>query len=167
MEADTGTLKVGAAAGVLLAGFFIAGFAASDLLSTPTGKVSASPHDHPGNGTGEMTVSNSTRQKALQKATDYLRAGPFSYPFTYNITTKSVNVDRRLGAVFYNWTISYVVEANPFKSPIYKVPGNRTRTTKTLTLYVSRNGDFLFQSPPIEIRTRQGSPTGGTVYSGP
>lgn len=157
MDADDAVLRSGVIVAVLLAGFFLAGFAANTLMtgsaaaSTPTGKTVAD-HPHP----DESSVATVSHDAAAQNAIEKLRTGPFSYPFTYNLSVVSVNNDTRIpGTTFYETTISYVVEPNPFKGQLYSVPANKTRTTKTLTVYVSQDGKFLFQNAPISTEVQQ------------
>ncbi|MDY6768791.1 MAG: hypothetical protein SVW02_01650 [Candidatus Nanohaloarchaea archaeon] len=160
MDAERDTVRTAALMGVLFAGFFIGGFAFHSVTapSTPTGNVAADhPHDEP------AAVSP---QAAADKAMQKLASGPLSYPFTYNISTVSVENDTRIpGTTFYKTTVSYVVEPNPFKSSLYTVPKNQTSTTKTLTVYVSQDGKFLFQNAPIStaVQQQQQGPDGGVL----
>lgn len=148
MDVDAEVAKTGALAGVLLAAFFVAGFTAHSVVapSTPTAMAGAS---------GEQA----SQQEALQKAQDFLTSdqGPFRFPFTYNVTTAEVTSDTRVpGTTFYNWTVAYTVEPVSGvlgENPLYSVPEGRNSTVKTLNLYVSRDGGFIFRNPPI--------PTGG------
>ena len=134
--------------GLLMSVFFIVGFMTGSVLTS-------------GNmiDTGDQDGQSSTdvsQEEAIQKGVSSLESGPMSYPFTYNLSTVSVNEHEIGGTSFYNWTVSYTVESNPLQGPIYSVPGNATSTEKTLTLYLSRDGEYLFQSPPIRTTGRQG-----------
>jgi hypothetical protein len=157
VEASDKALKAAGAIGLGLSVFFATGFVAGTSLAP--GTASAEQPEEPETAQPEAGEEDEgtdvTQEEAIQKGVSALESGPLSYPFTYNLSTESVNRDELGGTYFYNWTVSYVVDANPFDGPIYSVPGNSTSTEKTLTLYVSRDGDHMFQSPPIETTARR------------
>lgn len=159
MDLDQENLKVGLLFAVFLTIFFVVGFYLGGGTFVNKKTIDSSAKN-------QSEGSEVTQEEAIGKAKDYLKAGPFSYPFTYNLTTVSVNEHEVGDGTFYNWTISYTVEANPLQSPIYTVPGNRTKTTKKLTVYVSSDGKYLFQSPPIRTKIPERT-TSGSVYQGP
>lgn len=142
MEFEREMVATASAVGILMAFFFASGFVTSEILDQSNDEVK--PETTP-----EPEVS---QDEAISGAKSYLESGPFSYPFAYNLSTSSVEEVEFGGGSFYNWTLSYTVEANPLNSPIYSVPGNQTKAEKDLNLYVSRDGRYLFQSGPIEIK---------------
>jgi hypothetical protein len=144
MDLGENELKITGGFGLLMAVFFVTGFMAGNTLNTGSNVANQNQQG-----------TEVTQEEALQKGVSSLESGPMSYPFTYNLSTVSVNEHEISGTSFYNWTVSYTVEANPLQGPIYSVPRNATSTEKTLTLYLSRDGEYLFQSPPVRT-TRQG-----------
>lgn len=157
MELDSDKILPVAALGALLAVFFVGGFLVNDFLGV-------GQQTQIGNQTQQAEEEGKTlsQQQALEKVKNYLVSGPLSYPFTYNLTTVSVSKDKRLEGTdyLYNWTISYTVEANPFDSGIYYVPPNQTKTTQTMTLYVTKNGNYFFASVPYETEIQRRAPSG-------
>ena len=149
MDLGENELKIAGGFGLLMAVFFITGFVAGNTLDTE----SNGPEQENQKLQQDSDVS---QEEAIQKGVSSLQSGPMSYPFTYNLSTVSVNEHEIGGTSFYNWTVSYTVESNPLQGPIYSVPGNATSTEKTLTLYLSRDGEYLFQSPPVRTTGRQG-----------
>lgn len=93
-----------------------------------------------------------TQSQAISSAKTYLKSGPLSYPFTYNLTTVSLEQTEIGGATFYNWTVSFTVEPNPLNPPLYQVPANQSRAQKHITVFVSNDGKYMFQSPPIKLQ---------------
>ncbi|MFB6294266.1 MAG: hypothetical protein ABEI97_00755 [Candidatus Nanohaloarchaea archaeon] len=161
MELDGNALQTSAFVAVLLAGFFVAGFLTSSVVapSTPTGDAVA---DHPHED--EEQPAAISPEAAADKAMQKLASGPLSYPFTYNLTVESITNDTRIpGTTFYSTTFSYVVEPNPFQGQIYSVPANQTSTTKTLTVYVSQDGEFMFQNEPIPTKVQQRQAPSGVL----
>lgn len=149
MNLERDDLKIAGGFGLLMAVFFVTGFVAGNTLNAGSGSPEKTDQNM-------KQVTDVTQEEAIQKGVSALESGPLSYPFTYNISTVSVNEHELGGTYFYNWTVSYTVDSNPFQGPIYTVPGNATSTEKTLTLYLSRDGEYMFQSPPIRTTGRQG-----------
>lgn len=125
--------------GLFLAVFFLVGFGAGSIL-TQTSKDSV-----------KKPSSKVSMEKAVSNGEKYLTQGPLSYPFTYNLTTRNIEEVEIGNTKMYNWTVSYVVEANPFQGPTYNVPGNQTKATKTMNLYITTDGQYIFPSQPIQI----------------
>ena len=127
------------AVGTLLTAFFLLGLATGTFLQDDSGNAAeASP---------DMVDS----ETAVSNGESYLKNGPLSYPFTYNLSTEKVEKIELGSTRMYNWTVSYTVEANPFEGPTYAVPGNQTETRKTLSIYITGDGGYVFPSEPIKI----------------
>lgn len=151
MDAGDWDFSKAAVPAALLAVFFVAGFLAG---GGSTGQAQAT--------SVQQDTVDVTRAEAVDKAVKKLEAGPLSYPFTYNVSVASVTNDTRIpGTTFYNVTLSFVVEPNPFQSPLYTVPGNQSTATKSLTVYVSEDGKLMFQSPPITTEVSRRGPVVG------
>lgn len=137
---DTGEIPVKQLSfGLFLAVFFLAGFGAGSIL---TQNNTEAPE------TSTETVSE---DEAVSNGENYLNQGPLSYPFTYNLSTESIQKVEIGNTEMYNWTVSYTVEANPFSGPTYSLPGNQTSAQKSLNLYITTDGTHVFPSQPIRI----------------
>lgn len=128
--------------GVLLAAFFVAGFLSAGMLQNVGQSKPAETGD------GSFKVS---QQTAVSNAENYVRKGPLSYPFTYNLSTVSIEKAEVGGNNFYNWTFSYTVEANPLQGSTYQIPGNQTKAQKQMNIYISPDGTNIFPSEPIKL----------------
>jgi hypothetical protein len=133
--------------GIAFTAFFITGFLTATTIQTPEKKNTPPP---------QTTESQENRfqvsqQEAVSNAETYLRNGPLSYPFTYNISTTSIEETEVGGNNFYNWTFTYTVEANPLQGTTYQIPGNQTKTQKQMNIYISPDGTSIFPSQPIKL----------------
>lgn len=154
----------GAVIGAFLAVFFVVGFFTNNYMvdESPTGKVIT-------NKTGEETeIKEKTigKEEVADKVMNYLKSGPLSYPFVKDLSISSIHKDRAGEDLFYNLTLEFSVESNPFNNGIYYVPEDKDEQAKRLTLYVSKTGDYFFTSSPVstEVQTQKKS---GPVYQGP
>ena len=142
--------------GGLLSLFFISGFFAGNLLNSYLQLPSSEEKKNALNKTG-ISKTSVSRQEALNKVKEYLQQGPFRYPFVKNVSTLSVQKDERLGEnnLFYNWTLEFVVERNPFNRGIYRVPENQTSATNKMTLFVSQDGEYFFPTAPTSTEIKK------------
>jgi hypothetical protein len=128
--------------GVVLAAFFMAGFLSAGMLQNVGQSKQAE--------TGEDRFKVS-KQTAVSNAENYVRKGPLSYPFTYNLSTVSIEKAKVGGNNFYNWTFTYTVEANPLRGSTYQIPENQTKAQKQMNIYISPDGTTIFPSQPIKL----------------
>lgn len=138
----------GTVTGLLFGLFFIAGFLVSGLL-VPTGQSQPTEDDGP---SSTDDTSFSSQSEALRQAEGFLESQFGNLPFIRNITTVSVNQDRRIEGTeyFYNWTVALTVEPNSFG----QWATNTTRD-RILNLYVSPDGEYVFSSPPESTDVQQ------------
>lgn len=122
--------------GALLAVFFISGF----LIS---GHVISS--NNISNSENNSEIANQAAKNIMNK----LGKTTFSYPFAYNLSKVSLN--KVNDSSFHNLTISFTIEANPFDNGIYRVPGNKSKVNRQISLFIDGKGNYFFSSPPQKV----------------
>jgi hypothetical protein len=144
----------------LLAAFFVAGFISSSFLGagqgTPTGQATDMADGEDSQSDGPAV----SQDEAISRAERFLMNTQFDYPFVRNVSTITVEKDTSIGGdgFMYNWTVSFIVEPNPFQGELYSVPQNQTQATKTMTVFVSPNGDYIFPPPTSTTISRRPAP---------
>lgn len=156
---DNKLAVVGTAA--LLAVFFVAGFVSGSFMGagqgTPTGQATDTDDNPDDTSTDGPAVS---QDEAISKAEQFLMNTQFDYPFVRNVSTVSVEKDTSISeeGFLYNWTVSFVVEPNPFDRELYSVPPNESQATKRMNVFVSPNGDYIFPPPTSTTISRRPAP---------
>ncbi len=145
MELDGETFKLGAIAGAVLTGFFVAGFVFHGVTAptTPTGNIAA---DNEEAADDFETMSAEDVSSRLERFIHSTTAPPVR-----RVEVSAVEEDVLSTGEFYKADVSLYVEPSHLPGPIYRVPENESYTWNNMTFYVTADGKHFFSSAPKSL----------------